>query len=274
MPEPPLPNDSNPPVIETVLGVQFRPIDALTSAHLGAYWTGIESEWPVVETVQPLLDQQELFGDEALRIRPQFSLSTSPPVGRLKIRDGDRKTKLIQVQPSRFVYNWIKNEEHPDYPHYTAVRSAFDDALSAFAEFLRRRLLGPIEPTQWEVTYVNHVARGDSAWPDGAAPSAVFPRLVGSAESVDGLRFENFNSACRYEIPPQRGRLHAELSQAVRTFDESKPVDLLVLKLTARGPITPEQGLDAGLNLGHDTIVRAFAAVSSKEANEAWGRTQ
>lgn len=33
-----LPNFDNPPVIETILGVQFAQIPNLTSAHFGWYW--------------------------------------------------------------------------------------------------------------------------------------------------------------------------------------------------------------------------------------------
>lgn len=43
-----LPSFERPPVIETMLGVQFQPLPALRSAHLGAFWKTLGEEWPVV----------------------------------------------------------------------------------------------------------------------------------------------------------------------------------------------------------------------------------
>ena len=48
------------------------------------------------------------------------------------------------------------------------------------------------------------------------------------------------------------------------------------MDLTARGAVTAESengmSLDAGLDLGHRTIVLTFAALTSDEAKDFWGR--
>jgi hypothetical protein len=46
----------------------------------------------------------------------------------------------------------------------------------------------------------------------------------------------------------------------------------LVLTMTARGPCGKEAGLDwkAGLDLGHEAIIRAFLGLTSDTAHKAW----
>ena len=71
---------------------------------------------------------------------------------------------------------------------------------------------------------------------------------------------------------PQKGRLHIQMvSGRKKTGKEEE--DLLVLKLTARGPIDPQEGptLSDGLDIGHETIVCAFRDLASDEALDYWG---
>jgi len=51
-----------PPVNETVLGVQFDPLPRLSSAHLGAFWASLGTDWPVVNDAPELEQQFERFG--------------------------------------------------------------------------------------------------------------------------------------------------------------------------------------------------------------------
>src|SRR5438874_10933045 len=55
-----------PPVIETVLGVQFDPLPAMTNAHLGLFWELLGAEWPHVTDVMAIEQQFERFGEEQL----------------------------------------------------------------------------------------------------------------------------------------------------------------------------------------------------------------
>ena len=64
---PTLPHYDKPPVIETVLGVQFDRLSALTNAHLGAFWKTLnpQQEWPNVEDAPLLPNKVERFTDAA-----------------------------------------------------------------------------------------------------------------------------------------------------------------------------------------------------------------
>jgi hypothetical protein len=60
-----LPKYSKPPVIETVLGVQFEPLAKFRTAHAGCFWKSyLDNDWTKIEQVPRLDDHFERFGDE------------------------------------------------------------------------------------------------------------------------------------------------------------------------------------------------------------------
>ena len=64
--QPTLADYENPPVVESVLGVQFERLRGFKNAHLGAFWTTLDKkEWPVVADAPPLPPQFERFTESA-----------------------------------------------------------------------------------------------------------------------------------------------------------------------------------------------------------------
>ena len=65
-----LPAFRKPPVVETVLGVQFDPIPGFSNAHLGAFWkrllahenSGSAGEWRTLTDAPPIEPTFERFG--------------------------------------------------------------------------------------------------------------------------------------------------------------------------------------------------------------------
>lgn len=58
----PLPSYANPPVVETVLGVQFERLSGFKNGHLGAYWKSLPTgQWATVDDAPPLEPQFERF---------------------------------------------------------------------------------------------------------------------------------------------------------------------------------------------------------------------
>jgi hypothetical protein len=44
----------NPPVVKTVLGVQFEPLATFSNAHLGAFWKRLDADaWPITKCHSP-----------------------------------------------------------------------------------------------------------------------------------------------------------------------------------------------------------------------------
>jgi hypothetical protein len=260
----PLPAYDNPPVIETVLGIQFDRFAELKNAHLGAFWKTLDlDEWAEVADAPLLESQFERFSEtEQWGGGVRYKL-TQDPAARLQIKNatGDR---MIQIQNSRLHFNWIKQNGRP-YPSYEVVRPEFEKLLTAFEHFLRREKLGVIRPNQWEVSYINDIPQG-TVWQTPSEWGFFLP-LSGLPRIEHVIEGESFGGEWHFTIPGQRGRLHVLWEHAASAAGES----LVRLTLTARGPIPVEtSSILRGLDLGRATIVRSFHALMSDAANKYW----
>jgi uncharacterized protein (TIGR04255 family) len=267
----PLPWFDRPPVVETILGVQFDPIKGLTNAHLGSFWSQLGSVWPKVQDAPKLEPQVEEFSQEQtwapLGARLTFSQDLS---SRLQIRNQD-ENRMIQVQNGRFHYNWFA-KSNSDYPRYNVVRPEFDLLWRRFLSFLGSENFKTPSLNQWEVTYVNQLPLG-TVWNRPADWGRALPGLLGCNPAEEVARFESFGGQWHYEIPPRRGRLHVQIVHGRRADSDAK--EIARMDLTARGPI-PSDPVDAnalgtGLDLGRETIVRMFVALTSQAAHDFWG---
>lgn len=177
---------------------------------------------------------------------------------------------MLQVQNGRLHFNWLGESGGP-YARYPGIRTGFEQAVQRFQEFLKQENLGELRPNQWEVTYLNHIPKG-TVW--NAVIDWNFCRLVGDLPTYQELiEPESFRADWHFVIPNQRGRLHVEWQHAHRTSPD--PKEIVVLNLTARGPLNPEKiGIEtilAGVDLGRQTIVKTFQKIMSDEANAYWG---
>ena len=229
----PFPDYEKPPVVETILGVQFERLPGFGNAHLGSFWKAIGTEeWPAVSDAPPLEPQFERFPESRswAKLGARLTL-TQDPSGRLQIKnkDGDR---MIQVQNGRLHFNWL-GQAGAKYPRYENVREGFVCALERFIGFLAQDNLGDLRPNQWEVTYLNHIAEG-TVW--NTPNDWGFFRPLGGVPTVDGLvQGESFAGAWHFVIPRQRGRLHIQWQHGLK--QEPDRQEMVVLTLTARGPL-------------------------------------
>lgn len=267
-----LPDYENPPVVETVLGVQFDRLSGFRNAHLGAFWKTLDTgEWPIVQDVPPLPPQFERFEEEARWAKGVQLQLTQDPASRLQIknRDGDR---MIQVQNGRLYFNWL-GESGGNYPRHEKVRDGFHVAMRRFVEFVGQENVGDFRPNQWEVSYVNHILKG-TVW--DTPNDWTFFELVGPLPTIENLvHGENFTGEWHFQIPDKRGRLHITWQLAKRAIREESDDEFVRLSLTARGPLNGGvedlQQIHNGLDLGRATIVRSFQSFMNDEANQYWG---
>lgn len=266
-----LPKFDAPPVIETVLSVQFERLDKFSNAHGGWFWKNyLDKEWNSVRPAPRLEDQFEHFGDE-IKWAPAgggIRIITGSESDRLQIFRADDE-RMIQIQDSRFVYNWRKRQS--DYPSYEKVLADFRQQFSQFEKFVKDAELGTLKLNQWEVTYVNHIAKG-TLWNNYVDWIKIFPRVSTLAPEISDLNHEDFRGSWRVIIGDNRGRLHVTLNTG--RLASEKGVEVIRLELTARGPVHLEKDLDLwkGFDVGHSAIVRYFAAVTSAEAQQIWKR--
>jgi uncharacterized protein (TIGR04255 family) len=271
-----LPSFRKPPVVETVLAVQFDPIEGFSNGHLGAFWASLGDPWGSPSDVAPLdqaveaLDEEQTWGPEGIQLR------LSPkPAARLRIVRADND-QMIQVQNGWFVYNWRKTANEPAYPRYGEVRREFDARLSDFRSFLETAGLPDIQPNLWEVTYVNHLDQGP-LWKEVGDWADVVPGLLGRPRTPEAVAFETVSGDWSFVLGDKMGRLRIRLAHGKRDGDAPghDGTEFLLLRLTARGPIPQADGwnaLNGGLNLGRDCIVRTFTQLTSDRAHQTWER--
>ena len=265
-----------PPLIETVLGVQFDPLPRLTTAHLGAFWHVLgPQEWPNVVDAPSLQQQFERFGDDNAWVEPELRLRLSPKAEvRLQIRNADND-RMIQVQNGRFHLNWLGRQGR-EYPRYSSVKPHSLEMLGRFLDYVEKAGVGEFRPNQWEVTYVNHLVRG-SDWEVPSDWSRIFPGLNLFGDEAESLGTEGFDFDWHYEIKDRLGRLHVELKSGAQRVD-GEHRESLRLALTARGPMPPSDNdldsLSQGLDTGRGAIVTTFTTITSPHAQRGWGRRE
>jgi len=263
-----LPDFENPPVIETVLGVQFAPIPGLTVAHFGWYWKSfLDQSWTNVVEAPPILEQFERFGQKQTWnfTLPQIKLVAENPIRLQIISDTDER--VIQLQNTRYLYNWRRKDS--GYPRFKTIYPEFMAKLQGFRGFLRAAGLEDILPNQWEITYINHIPK-HGLWESPNDWHKVFPGLYLPPNQHELVRLESMSGEWHYEIVPQRGRLHVSGQHGKKPESGE---ELCILQLTSRGPIEQDEpgcGLDSGLELGHRALVQAFVDLSSDAAHRHW----
>ena len=260
---------ARPPVVETVLGVQFDRVPALSNSHWGVFWKTLDQhDWPNVEDAVPLPNQIERFTDAARWGAGLQIQLTDDPTSRCRIRNrlGDR---MIQLQNTRLHLNWL-GDRGGEYPRYETMRTEFEQNYRRFADFVISENVGHLKPNQWEITYVNHILQG-TVWQ--TAKDWNFFKLLGSSPASSVLSPENFQGAWRFALPENRGRLHVEWQHAKKAPTDT--AEFIRLVFTARGPVS--RGEDTmssivdGLNLGRKMIVTSFRDFAKDEANQYWG---
>jgi uncharacterized protein (TIGR04255 family) len=266
-----LPQYDAPPVVEVVLSTQFAPIPGFTAAHAGRFWATLDGqEWTSAEEAPQIDDAFERFGAERVWASPGLRLIPGGQPARIRIINKD-DDHMLQVQPTRFVFNWRRRVGQ--YPTFSALLPEF---LEAFEQFRTHCLSVGIEPlilNQWEVIYVNHIPR-DDLWKTPRDWVTIIPCASFPTTGLEGHEPESFASKWDIVIDEVRGRLHVDL-RFVRLGD-GQGEEALKLQLLARGPIKDERGFDleSGLNLGHETIVRSFDAMTTPTAHRAWKKRE
>ena len=219
----------DPPVIETVLAVQFMPITGLLIPHFGLYWKNIRDEFKRVQIRPPLENVKEVFPSSGVRGIQQFGVELLPePPVRCWFLD-EKGNQLLQVQKDRFIYNWQKVGGDEIYPRYESVRAKFEEEWRRFCLFLQEEKLGTPEVSQCEVTYVNHIEY-EKGWKTFGELNKVVACWSGSYSGTFLPAPEKVNLNISYVLPDNQGRLHISIQPVIRARDAK---ELLQLNLTA-----------------------------------------
>ena len=265
-----LPEFENPPVIEVVCGLLFKSIDSLLAPHLGVLWEKFKDEYPACQETAPLAPVIERF-DETPPV--QMELTDRPPLPRVWFVHRN-ENGIVQIQRDRFLHNWKKVRPDDAYPRYATVIKMFGERLTTFESFLEETKLGSIEPLQYEMTYVNHIPKGDGLETFNRVGD-VFPDFGWRPDESRFLQTrESFTCRTSFTMPDETGRLHATIRSAVRR-DDNLPI--ILFELTARGMPNDrsKEAMWAWFDLAHEWIVRGFADLTGENMHKnIWKRTR
>ena len=252
-----LPEYRKPPVVETALAVEFKPITGWNAVRYGDVWQRFKSEYPKAE-VQPA---------------PQSLLTqgldlANPPIRCLFVTE--QGNQLVQIRSDAFVRNWRANPEVPEYPRYRTIRPSFKNDWVIFCEYLVANGFALPEIWKCEVTYVNHFLRGRE-WNDVSELTEILP-FLSKPIHTDVLRsFEQLQLACTYALPGDIGHLQFQLQPGIRNDGR----ELMQLTITAVGKPqgTGTDEILKWLDLGHYAVVQAFTDFTSSNVQTGiWER--
>lgn len=260
-----LPSFDRPPLIETVLGVQFAPVDGLSSAHLGLFWREIGPEWTRVQEGEPV--GQILLDEGAGGVFSPDSLSNR--ARRLKFLDAS-SSRMVQVENGWLIYNWRRRAPGDAYPRFETLLPEFQRVFRALCAFLVSQGFGEPKINLWEVCYVNDIAKG-TVWNTPQGWPELFPCLL-AAPSLSQVGAP-LTASARWRFPIVRA--HASLEVVLNhVADGDGSTEILRLTQLARGSAGNLAGLEQGLHDGHRAIVHTFAEITSVAAHRQWGRTR
>lgn|SRR5574341_1254854 len=265
-----LPKYGKPPVVEVAIGVQFEDC-GFQPVHFGLLYEVLRDRFPLPEYHMPLPSVVELF-DAAGAPRSSMSIESEFPIGRCWYQSEDGH-QLIQVQPDRFVVNWRKLDTDIEYPSYETLREAFRNELELFVGFLSDNDLDDFEPTQCELTYVNHITV-EHGWHGYRDLPTVLASWSGKTTEPSLPDVEDMKIASSYRLEENGapiGRLHVQATSAIRKKDNSPA---LVLQLTARGAPLGD-GINGTISFSdraHEWIARAFTSLTTPHMHRIWER--
>lgn len=266
---------ASPPVNEVYLSVQFASAVADEAVTLADFWPKLRTAFPGLERQPALPRLDERFDAPSASPFPTipFPFSGAQPPLRYWFTSTDA-TRLIQVQPDRFWFNWRRVRETDEYPRYHALRPEFQSASSALLESLPEDRRAGAAIDMCEVGYINHVdARGEIN-PNSHLPLHRIFSFIGEppAEAlvpVEDMQFQ-LRSVIRGGDGTPLGRTYLNVVPAFRAADR---MPIYVIELTVRGKPSGTTLSDAlsFLDRGRALIVKTFRDTTSDEFHDKWG---
>jgi uncharacterized protein (TIGR04255 family) len=239
-----LPDYKKPPVIEVVCGISFETIEKFKGPHLGLFWQMLRKKFPVCEHAQRL----------EFAAPPELDLKNYLP--RMWFIN-EEKNMLIQLQNDRFFFNWRRMKQEEAYPRYNTIIEAFKANLGIFHKFLEEENLGSVKPIKCELTYINHIPKGEG-WDSLGDINEVFRDLTWSSDKRFLPPPVAVGGQVIFSLPKDNGRLNVSLQHGERKIDRHP---MLILQITATG-LGGDKSNDAvweWFEIAHEWIVCGFS---------------
>ena len=179
---------------------------------------------------------------------------------------------VVQIQKNALFANWLRTGDDVAYRPYLERRQEFSQQLSQVEKFFREEGIGQLEPTTWSVTYINHI---EYEGLHELGPAVARTLTVWANQSSDNWlpAPDQVVLDFAFPLPDNMGRLNVNLKPAVVLNNRR---EVLRLDLTARGQLKTKDVASAlaGIDLGHEWVVRGFASLTRPEMHRAWEKKQ
>ncbi len=252
----PLPDFDRPPVIEVAVGLEFLPLDALTTVELVRLHDRWSDEFPEIRL------QPELPSASQLASQLPMVFGTGLPPARLWSLTDDENL-LIQVQADRLFSNWRHTADtDAPYPRYAVLKGQLDRRWEQLKTHLADLSAPAPQLTVAEVTYVNFIPLAE-----GVDASDVLTMLRPDFHSwpARGVRLQR-----EFPVPEESGHTGSLVINA--TSDNPRDLRLDVVTRISLTEGSAPASVDESLQFAHEVGVRSFAAATTDEMHKHWGR--
>jgi uncharacterized protein (TIGR04255 family) len=261
-----LPDFTDPPLDEVVLGVQFAPVPAYASVYSMKVWDIFKAEFPKVQEYPILETQFETFGGANIQTGPKIHVGVAPAGSRLWFISED-ENHLIQFQPDRFITNWRRQPNTQSYPRFEGLAEAFKANVTKLADHFASDFAYQIDINQAEVAYINII------------PVEKFSQMGEWFElwNVGAFHVEALNTSFNEAVLGEDGKPFARLNhqiQSVFTVDGKQRAFRLSLSFKGKPSGNDLESAMNFLTAGRDAIVTRFGEITTDKAQKIWGRIE
>ncbi len=252
-----LPSYKKPPVNEVVCGMRFTTPAELKVPHLGLLWDKFRKDYPKIQHAPPIMEGGNLLDVAGGGI----------PLPRVWFLNQD-DDQLIQFQFDRVYFNWRSRQNL--YPRFNHVIEQFRNVYNTTSSFFKEFELGNLIPSEYELTYVNHIVQGEG-WENIEDVLKLFTDFTWQ-QRKDRFLPNPLNVAWASEFPiaENNGRLIITLKKATRIEDNKS---LYVLEVKAKADASSSNvDLYQWYDIAHQWIVRGFTDVTTENIQKKWGR--
>jgi uncharacterized protein (TIGR04255 family) len=251
-----IPSYKKPPITEVVCGLRFEPLADFKIPHIGLLWDKFRKDYPSVEHAIPIGTETSIIVDPL----------TGAPLPRVWFIN-TQGNQLVQFQVDRYYFNWRQRGD--EYPRYPRIIEAYESVKATLDAFLREMKLEPLKPVEYELTYINHIPKGQG-WESADDLPQIFTDFNWKERQNRFLpKPANVSWQTRFSLPDDKGWLIAKLNQGKRKEDE---LPVLVLELAARG-MSPD--MRQWFDLAREWIVRGFDDLTTAKIQTTnWGRVR
>ncbi|MBN2286957.1 MAG: TIGR04255 family protein [Tissierellales bacterium] len=239
--------------------MRFNSPDNLRIIHFGLLWDKFRKEYPNIQHAPPIATAKgEILLDKAIGM-------PLPRVWFINKHDD----QLIQFQVDRFYFNWRKKQRN--YPRYDHIIKNFEMTMNTIEIFFSEFKLGDLKPIEYELSYINHIPKGQE-WNEFDDISRIFSDFLWGKRQDRFLPIpQNIAWNTRFALPEQKGHLIVNLKKATK-IDDEEPLLVFELKTLSNSELTNKESIREWFNLAHEWIVRGFTDLTTSQIQKIWER--